>query len=330
MMNGLPIDLIWNITRQCSWDCAICCVDAVPVDSDALRAQSRELSYSQKLSVLDNLSGFSPKVDISGGDPLAVPDALPLLEACSDRFGRRNVTVTATGATLNRLEPQFAAQHIGELNFTYDMPSPPDAQVRPQAYSKSNLSAAGRFLAAGLNLRAECPLNTSNVAASVLEHIYLDLCDAGIQTLLLTRMFPVGRSSHHVGFVPSPVQYRAAIGRLRELESRHGQPRVKLQCALRFFDNHDVSINPCDSVRLSFGLMPDGTLLASPWAYSMHGRPLDEAWVLGNLADSALKDILSSSKARYYREHLDDNFGHCKVLSWLNGSNPNPLHRVFD
>ena len=329
-MNSHPVDLIWNITRQCPWDCAVCCVDAVPMSRHTPQSQPGELSYGEKLSVLDNLAGFAPKIDISGGDPLAIPDALRLIEECSRRLGPTNVTVTATGATLARLEPDFAVRHVGELNLTYDMPEPPNTETRPRQYSNANLSAARRFLQAGLLLRAECPLTTRNIAAHDLERIYLDLHEAGVQTLLITRMFPVGRGRYCTAIVPSARQYRSALTHLRQLESLHSYPEVKLQCALRFFDSPKHLTNPCDLVRLSFGLMPDGTLLASPWAYGLFGRPLDDAWVLGNLAISPLSDILTSDKARYYAAHLDDNFGHCKVFSWLNSKRSASIERIFD
>ncbi|MBU1228483.1 MAG: radical SAM protein [Proteobacteria bacterium] len=329
-MKPKPVDLIWNITRQCPWDCAICCVDAVPLRTFETHAHPPELSYGEKLAVLDNLSGFAPKIDISGGDPLALPEALSLIEECARRFGPANVTITATGATLGHLSQDFAARHIGELNFTYDMPEAPDAETRPRRYASANLSAARAFVQTGLKLRAECPLTTKNVAPHQLERVYLDLHGAGVQTLLVTRMFPVGRGRIHASLMPSPGQYRTAVARLRQLEAQHGRPKIKLQCALRYFDTSRQAANPCDLLHLSLGLMPDGTLLASPWAYGLHGQPLDESWVLGNLAQTPLSSILASERARYYQAHLDDNFGHCKIFAWLGSKRETSLERIFD
>jgi len=329
-MNPQRVDLIWNITRLCPWHCTICCVDADPLNVHRQEGGPRELDYREKLSVLDNLRGFVPKIDISGGDPLAVPDALPLIEECSKRFGADGVTLTATGTTLRHLAPEFAARHIGEINITYDMPDTTENDTRPRGYSTGNLSMSKRFLDVGLRLRAECPLTTRNVAPRTVQRIFLDLHDAGIQTLLITRMFPVGRGDSDAGLIPSADQYRLALSSLRELEADRKLPKIRLQCALRFFDDSMHGSNPCDLVRLSLGIMPDGTLLTSPWAYGRRGQPLDDVWVLGNLALSPLHEILASEKAQYYREHLDDNFGHCKVFSWLHSKRAESLERVFD
>ena len=95
------------------------------------------------------------------------------------------------------------------------------------------------------------------------------------------------------------------------------------------FDNKALDENPCDLGRESLGLMPDGTLLASPWAYDGKGA-LGEEWVLGNLAEQTLLDILSTDKARYYMQHLDKNFGHCKIFAWRHSSRQEPLEHIFD
>jgi hypothetical protein len=80
----------------------------------------------------------------------------------------------------------------------------------------------------------------------------------------------------------------------------------------------------------SFGLMANGTLLSSPWAVNGIGQPLHEAWVLGNLAETNLRDILNSPKAKEYQRRLDENFGHCKIFAFLNSKLDRPLDRIFD
>ena len=88
--------------------------------------------------------------------------------------------------------------------------------------------------------------------------------------------------------------------------------------------------NPCDLIRESFGLMSNGLLLASPWAVGPYGRPLDDVWMLGNLSTTPLSDILASEKVLEYEQHLDDNFGHCKIFAFLNSERKNVMDRLFD
>ena len=356
------VDLIWNITLVCPWDCKICCVDAVHVTkrngliqlrSNALtrveqvayhtgkgsafdqamalrQHEGWELNIEGKLRVLDHLEGFLPKIDISGGDPLSASENLEVLRIASLRFGRQQITLTATGAGLARCKPEEIATWIGELNFTYDNVSTEGNENRPGGYADGNLRKAAQFAAAGVKTRGECPLSAQNISDEILRRLYMDLHEAGIGTLLLMRLFPVGRGAFRTSDIPTPAQYRHAIKLLRQMEAEFGGPKVKLQCALKFFDRQDMVENPCDLLRESFGLMADGTLLASPWAVGAHGKPLDDTWVLGNLATTSLADILQSEKAQKYAVHLNDNFGHCKIFAFINSKRENHLERIFD
>jgi MoaA/NifB/PqqE/SkfB family radical SAM enzyme len=356
------VDLIWNMTLICPWDCKICCVDAVharkrggqiEVREDGLNSQENfqftpgklnvfeqamlrrqqqglELDLAGKLRILDHLKGFDAKLDFSGGDPLIAEENIEVMRAAARRFGRERVTVTATGPGLARYSPQVLAAVVGELNFTFDGPDYSGGVTRPDGYAQSNLRKARALAQVGVKTRAELPLTLSNIDPETLRRIYSDLNEAGIHKLLVMRLFPVGRGSSSEADMPNPEQYRAAIHWLRELEEHFGHPRLKLQCALRFFDQPNLTENPCDLFRESFGLMADGTLLASSWAINGHGKPLDDAWVLGNLANTPLMELLNSPKAQEFASRLNENFGHCKIHSFLNSPKSDPMDRIFD
>ena len=356
------VDIIWNMTLVCPWNCGECCVDAVHVyrrngsvvlaseglsQEDVLPADGSfrsvfeqalyfrqkkglELDVEKKRRVLDNLSGYSPKIDFSGGDAMVVAENFQLMNEASERFGRKNITLTATGAGLATYDVSQIAPIIGELNFTYDNVHARGNGTRPAGYAIGNLRNAAMFAASGVKTRAECPLSLQNIDEETLRQIFFDVHEAGVQKLLLMRLFPVGRGVWHDSIIPTPSQYRAAIAFLRELEREYGYPQVKVQCALKFFDNSNIVENPCDLVHESFGLMADGTLLSSPWAVGPTGRPLDDAWVLGNLATTPLRDILSTPKAAEYSRRLNENFGHCKIFSFINSTREKEFDRIFD
>lgn len=360
---GNRVDVIWNMTLVCPWDCEICCVDAVHVrregpdivvSSASLSRKERiphrreasqtiydvaarhrqeqglELDFAGKLRVLDHLEGFAPKIDISGGDPLSVRENFEVMQRAATRYGVRNVTLTATGTGLMHHPVESVAPHIGEFNFTYDNVAEGDVSChRPKGYARGNLHKAAQFARLGVPTRAECPLTIQNLEPETLDQIYTDLHEAGIRKLLVMRLFAVGRGAHQASATPSPAQYRHAIAHLRRLESRMGFPAVRLQCALKHLDPAGLK-NPCDLVRESFGLMADGTLLASPWAIRSDGLPLDESFVLGNLAQTPLREILTSGRVNRYRSRLDENFGHCKIFSFFNGTATDAEKRLFE
>lgn len=358
------VDIIWNTTRVCPWDCAICCVDAVHVtrikelvqirsralkvvegvkrrvdvpsiyDQAAahLQAQGLELNLEGKFAVLDHLEGFQVKIDISGGDPLAVTENFSLLQEASRRLGREQVTLTTTGAGLvaGHYPVSKISPLIGELNFTYDSVLTRGNLNRPDGYAVGNLRKATQFARAGVRTRAECPLTTENIGDDNLRQLYLNLHNAGIHKLLLMRLFAVGRGTFDPAAVPSAEQYRRAIAVFREMEAIYKSPVLKMQCALKHFEAPAAGVNPCDLVRESYGLMADGTLLASPWAVGGEGKPLHEVFVLGNLARTHLREILESSRVREYERRQDENFGHCKIQAFLASKKGNSFERIFD
>lgn len=357
------VDVIWNMTLLCPHDCAVCCVDAqhvrrsgdkiiirthglteeIVIDAvegvsifeqakKALVAQSHELDFPGKLQVLDHLEGYQVKIDISGGDPLTLRENYELMMIAASRFGRTGVTLTATGAGLGGYCVEDVAPFISEYNFTFDGVPGHIGGNRPVNYAAGNLAMASRFARHGVKTRGETPLTLTNCSERVLTQIYLGLHQAGIDTMLLMRLFRSGRgqSPSIAAQVPTRADYVRAIAVARDLEQKYGSPKVKLQCALKHLDGVDGPMNPCDMVHESFGLMADGTLLASPWAIDAFGRPAGPEWVLGNLATTSLSSILDSERVRTMRSRLEENRGHCKIWAAMNSTASNPADRMFD
>ena len=346
------IDIIWNITQICMWDCEVCCVDAVHVKAsknkitvrseglntlevlpyirgteknyyeqvlDYRKAKGLELTLEQKLKVLENLKGYDPKIDFSGGDPLTIADTLVVMKHASQLFGKHNITMTATGAGLARADVEHIGSLIGELNFTYDSVIDVATGHRPKGYASSNLEKAKKFAQTGVKTRGETPLTKKNIDDATLTRLYLDLHEAEVNTHLIMRLFPSGRGTTIFQDSPTINEYRRAIELLRNLEAKYLYPKVKLQCALKFLEPIKLAKNPCDMVTESFGLMADGTLLASPWAFNSVAKPISEQWVLGNLVNSSMKDILNTQKAQNFINRADENYGHCKIHAYFQG-----------
>ena len=362
------VDIIWNVTRLCPWDCSICCVDAIhvrknrsansialrtnglstrqdlPIDPELdsfssasrhLQAIGQELSLRDKLRVVDHLSGFDARLDVSGGDPLVLAENWELLKYASKKLGKLNITVTATGLGVHARETDALARLIGEFNFTYDpifAPGSAHEADRPKGYAEGNLRLASRLAKKGVFVRAELPLTRHNCKPDNLRRIYSRLADAGIHRLLLMRLFPVGRGVGHNPAIPTLADYLAAIQIFRELEKSAETPEVRLQCALRHLEHNGRAQgkNPCDMLAKSFGLMADGTLLLSPWAIGPHGSPLSNEWVLGNLARAPLSDILAENRVGILERQLDANFGHCKIFAYLNSIETVAENRMLD
>ncbi len=353
------VDLIWNMTLVCPYDCAVCCVDAVHVRRRSGRIELRskagthsisrdakagsiyeqagrfrqqrglELDLAGKLRVLDHLEGFRPRLDFSGGDVLVMAENIEIIREAATRFGPEAITVTATSAGVRDALLAPLASIVGHFNFTYDGTASSGGN-RPPNYATANLKAGERLAREGVSVRAELPLSRSNMGPAELSRIYEALRQSSVGQILVMRLFPVGRGADRAAEVPSRVEYLSAIRHLRKLEETGG-PRVRLQCALRHLEGSDTTgPNPCNAVTESFGIAPDGTLLRSAWAIDRRGKPLDPSWVLGNVASTPLDGILDTDRVKEMRARSEENPGHCKVFAFLNGTSPDPADRFFE
>lgn len=354
------LNIIWNMSLICPYDCSICCVDAVNVKSkgdkvkisyegltreivvnrvkgldiydQALKIRQKkglELSLEEKLRVLDNLEGVDFEIDFSGGDPLVCSENLEVIRYAANKYGEENLTVTTTGVGLSKIKAEQLIPYISKLEFTYDNVEDKFDPIRPRGYNNSNLKKASLLSKQGIKVKALTPLSKRNITPNILRLIYENLYLAEIEEVELMRYFPIGRGLGKNEEIPSREEYERAIEIFKEMEEQYGLPKVKLQCALKcLYDTFNE--NPCDLYRKSFGITAKGILLTSPWAIGSRGEPLDEIFVLGSLVDHSISELLNSEKGLYYQKRIDENFGHCKIFAYLNSNKRNPFDRLFD
>ena len=81
------MDVIWNLTRACPWDCAICCVSAFHVCNTTeqlvyseAKERGEELTLAEKLTVLKTLTDRNFDIDFSGGDSLYYDEDFRVVE----------------------------------------------------------------------------------------------------------------------------------------------------------------------------------------------------------------------------------------------------------
>lgn len=284
-----------------------------------------ELSFKQKISVLDNILPTKAQIDFAGGDPLVCYENYLVIKEASKKFGKDKIFVTSTGASLSRYNLEEFASVVGTFDFTFDEPINITPTNRPLGYNNANIKVAKRLAALNLKTRAQIPLHYGNLGVSKINDIYTALHDAGITELLLMRIFPVGRGLHWSEFHPTLTRedYLAAIEQYQKLESRLKYPKVVLQCALKNILNNKSAQNPCDLMQNSFGISPQGNLLISAWATSFENSPYHDIFVIGNLSKSTLGSLLDTWKVHEYKLKLNTNWGHCKIFAFVASASKN-------
>lgn len=358
-MSSHILDVIWNITLVCPWDCKFCCTDAVHVASKnsniIVREHSlrnitfveksteslfkekypeviptkfdlalldrqiagKEPTYEEKIKILNHLKGYEVKIDFAGGDPLACYENYLLIKAASKLFGKESISITSTGAFIKKYGAQEVASFIGEYEFTYDEPSGSPQGSRPLGYNSSNLRIAKKFSDLGVRTKAQLPMHAGNMAVHRIKRIYSDLCEANISELLLMRTFPVGRGEEYLRTHKLTREETIdIIENFKGIEDKT-KTNIRLQCALKHLYSHKEKSNPCDLMHKSFGINFMGDLLISAWANNEKGLPLSEDFVLGNLCKQSFKEISNTDRFHRYKKRLDENFGHCKIFSYM-------------
>lgn len=285
--------------------------------------RGKEISYENKISVLHNLKNNNVEIDFAGGDPLSCYENFLVIKEASSLFGKKNVSITSTGFSIKRYGVATISKVIGEYEFTLDEINNEAPSHRPNGYNESNLLYAKEFSKLGVKTKAQLPIHNDNSSKGSIEGIYLSLAEAGIDELLLMRTFPVGRGRIFLlkNGMHLKEDYMKIIETYRELEAKYSGPRLRLQCALKKLDAKPPKTNPCDLMRESYGINPRGNLLLSAWATNDIGEPLSDDFVLGNLHETQFKDLLETPKALRYFKKLDDNYGHCKIFSYIFSAN---------
>lgn len=312
--------IIWNITKICGWDCEFCCIDAYHVSKknsnvllrtkcltyehrlltergmnifetakEYLIRNKMELSLSDKLKVIDNID-LNTEIDFSGGDPLLNKDNHIIIEKASEKFGKENIHVTATGMGFAKINPNDLAKIAGGIDFTFDYPGAKNDPIRPVNYNHLNLIKVARVKHAGLTVKAQIPLTHENIIPSIIDQIFMILHERGIDSILLMKFIPVGRGAISKIIPPDENNLRMAIERYKSLEVKYIYPKVRLQTALqKSLEFTSDKNNNFASSHLS--ITPMGFLSRSPWALDNYGEPIDE-FVIGNLVCNKISKLL--------------------------------------
>lgn len=214
---------ILTLTRLCSVDCAMCCVDAIhfknEAECDATWQEEwqwgRQLSAVQWMTIVRKIVAFDPhaEFDLSGGDCLALPVIRQHLIPAIVRSVRhpKQVAVTSTATSIQRYLDELAVDSTlprpGAIHITYD-------GVRD--YSFENMRLVSAIGAQGMAVHVECPLTRDNCNHAVIQNIYDECVSNKIEEILLMRFMPVGRGEDTHSVEPSPEAYTMAISTFRQ------------------------------------------------------------------------------------------------------------------
>lgn len=306
------MSVIWNLTKACPWDCAICCVSAIHVCNTTQhyvkkkqKEKGEELMLAEKLAVLKILAEKNFEIDFSGGDSLYYDEDFKVVEQASYWLPSNKISISTTGykITYAKLE---VLKKVGIVEFTLDNLPEVKNPFRPLGYNLASMLAMKKCVAAGVKVRAVTVLYSNTISSENLKNVYRWLCKNRIPEWELLRFYPVGRAMKLQKITPSNLEYLRTMNFLRELR---GFTKIFFQHSLRILER----ALECPAVIDSIGILPDGQVTACAWALDEHCYPFKK-FHLGKLPEDDLYDILD--KARKMSEYSKrTNF--CRTIAFI-------------
>lgn len=307
------MDVIWNLTRICPWDCAICCMTALHACETTklyLKKQqknySKELNLAEKIQVLRDLCDEGFNIDFSGGDPLYYNEDLQVVEQATMWLPADKISVSMTGVELTDQKVELLKK-VKDVEFVVD--SPPDVKnfARPEGYHLSSVMALRQCVNAGIKTRAITVLYPLTMKGINLREVYNLLCELGVPEWELLRFYPVGRAKHFSRLVPSKDDYLKAMALLRTFR---GPTKIFFQHSLRILEGDGV----CPAVNQALGILPDGSVSACAWAINDQAQPISKYFMLGKMPDQKIRNILFAAQKRteFQKEARES-----RIITWL-------------
>ena len=307
------LSIIYDVTALCPWDCAICCMGA----SSDKACRRNELTQEQKLDVVRQVkdlseNGYDVRIDLSGGELFTdIPSHTELLSAFSDAIGREKVGISCSGFGITKELAEFLSRTVHDVEMTmYVVPYSP-SKLRP--YSIAAAKAVPLLKAAGCRVGLQTVASSYNSSYADALAVFAWACANGVDNWSILRFFSSGRGAAYPEAAMNDARCEAYVHMVQKMTAAipvASKPKVDFHYMM---PGHEKYTNVCRCVRHSIGILPSGDVVACFWALDGSTGAVDSKFLLGNVQNKSLLEILTGKKARYWSdcEHcceLSDNF----------------------
>lgn len=305
----MPIDVVYNLTRFCNWDCRDCCINSIKSSATDLKktdlqASGKELVKSDKLTIIKDLADNNCNIDFSGGNPLLYKEDMEIIEYAAQLMPCKKISASIAG--INLTEDRInTLKAVGKIHITLDGIPYDIKNSRPTGFNELAVKTIEKCLDLGKDVRVVTVLKR-NPNLSSLAKIHDYLCEIGVKEWQLLRFYPVGRAINKWSETIEVEQHQSIINFLKTLR---GRTQIKFQHSFKGgFEKIE-----CPAVTESIGILPDGRVIACPWGLDSNGEPIDKRFELGKAPEQKIKDILSSERAYNWKKKGNV----CKTFEFL-------------
>lgn len=334
-----PMHVIWNITKDCPYNCAIC----------ATRDDERkELSTEDKLKVLNNI--FSAKesistLDFAGGDPMYKSEIRTVIMQAINSLGEEHVSVTTTGKGIQAMD-NASEEEISKLlkrcEITIDASHENLAQLSQKSvfsrktpeYCSNNYEQIQSTSDSLEYLMINIPLLDDDLEDNELDNLISKLLrlkqnysEIEIEAQII-RLMPVGAFIYNN--IHDDYKKYQPINIAKKIRSRVEEIgiRCRFHCSLRVLPEIGECDGRCNMLDKKIGIDCSGNVFACTWGAYLHLPDncdiSQNPFYLGNLVSSSLKSIINGQggKTAAYKRISRDINNHaikpyCEVVSFF-------------
>lgn len=331
-----PIHIIWNITKECAYDCAICAT------RDASR---KELPTEKKLTVLNHIFSAKERIgilDFAGGDPMYESGIRTVILQAINSLGEEYVSVTTTGEGLQSISNE-SEEDICKLlrkceltidasheNLTTNLSESIFSRKSPKYCEHNYLQmkkASDNFKCLVINI----PLLDDDLTDEEIQNLISKLLklkqsftEIEIEAQLI-RLMPVGAFDNNYDIKAyatyNPLELAEKIKRRVEeigISCRY-------HCSLRVLSKLGEADTRCNMLSKKIGIDCSGNVFACTWGAYLKiddGDITKNPFYLGNLVSSSLKSILEENKTFAYKRISRDIYQgtykpYCEAVSYF-------------
>lgn len=296
----LPLSVIYDITKQCPWNCPICCMGALPNP----QARNNELTLSEKLSLMEQLALVANErdvhIDFSGGEIFTNLENVLVLEYAASLLGREKVGVSSSGFRIDDALAKRLSHCISECEMTMDHVPGKAYPFRPKGYHLAAANALPHLQKYGITTGIQTVLANANCEEDHLRSLYQWLCDHQVNNWSLLRFYPSGRGQDYKDQCISEETEAYAVHMIQQMDRENlspAKPKIDFHYTIK---GHAKYSQVCRCVRKSIGILPDGRVTSCFWAVDADMNILDDKFYLGSVKELPLTQLLSGPNATYW------------------------------
>ena len=320
--------VIWNLTRLCSWNCLICCVSAIHVNTEQkeivymdLARIGEELLLDEKKKILDDLYDNNVEsIDFSGGDLLLREDDIKLIQYASTKFDKSQLSISIPGTRLTKELIRLLKKCVSSFDFTLDSLKNEVDGSRPNGYAQTAIKAILSCKEENIPVSISTVLKRGNCSIKNLEELHNFLIENNIESWEILPYYQVGRALDMYALTPTKSKMNSAISYINNLKN-NSKVNISFQHSLENKINKCVK---CNALSRSVGILPSGTVVSCSWGLKHGCTPINDKFILGYMPDSKFYDILNSEKSILWNKNkFKDNIQVCQLEENLNALNCN-------